>query len=70
MEDEKALIENLALQTIRLLRTEYPNELRRPRAAHPAFYGCYDWHSAVHSHWQLVRAIRVLPDASFVEEAI
>src|SRR6185369_4356917 len=22
---------------------------------------CFDWHSAVHSHWLLVRLIRVLP---------
>ncbi len=21
----------------------------------PMFYGCYDWHSAVHSHWALMR---------------
>ena len=26
-----------------------------PRALHPAFYGSYDWHSAVHGHWLLVR---------------
>lgn len=25
---------------------------------HPSFYGCYDWHSSVHSHWQLLRIIR------------
>ena len=29
-----------------------------PAAVHPAFYGCYDWHSAVHSHWLLVHALR------------
>ena len=22
-----------------------------PRQIHPAFHGCYDWHSAVHGHW-------------------
>jgi len=25
------------------------------RDAHPVFYGAYDWHSAVHSHWTLAR---------------
>ena len=29
-----------------------------PRRVHPAFYGCYDWHSAVHSHWLLLRLLR------------
>jgi Protein of unknown function (DUF2891) len=32
-----------------------PTLLQRPRDLVPAFYGCYDWHSAVHSHWLLVR---------------
>jgi Protein of unknown function (DUF2891) len=26
-----------------------------PRELHPSFYGSYDWHSAVHMHWLLVR---------------
>jgi hypothetical protein len=29
---------------------------------HPAFYGCFDWHSAVHGHWMLVRILRLFPD--------
>jgi len=43
--------------------TEYPNlihhtmqsdaDVQPPRKLTPAFYGSYDWHSAVHSHWQL-----------------
>ena len=28
-----------------------------PRVRHPAFHGCYDWHSAVHTHWLLVRLL-------------
>jgi hypothetical protein len=35
-----------------------PDDLRLPRRRHPAFYGCYDWHSAVHTHWLLVRLLR------------
>lgn len=30
-----------------------------PRQQHPVFYGCFDWHSAVHSHWLLVRLLRL-----------
>jgi len=54
------------------LDREYPNkpsetlttaaDLITPRAAHPAFYGCFDWHSAVHGHWMLVRLLREHPD--------
>jgi hypothetical protein len=36
-------------------------DLRRTRELHPAFYGCFDWHSAVHSHWLLARLVRLLP---------
>jgi hypothetical protein len=33
----------------------------RPRRSHPAFYGCYDWHSSVHGHWMLVRLLKLFP---------
>lgn len=39
-----------------------PDELLEPRAHHPAFYGAYDWHSAAHMHWLLVRLLRRCPD--------
>jgi hypothetical protein len=54
------------------IHTEFPNkpghviispeDVRRPSELHPAFYGCYDWHSAVHSHWLLVRLLKRFPD--------
>src|SRR5207302_4679186 len=41
------------------------DQRRRRRAArarpHPAFYGSYDWHSAVHMHWLLMRVLRLYP---------
>ncbi|MCI0459828.1 MAG: DUF2891 domain-containing protein [Gemmataceae bacterium] len=37
-------------------------DVKPPRAVHPAFYGCFDWHSAVHGHWMLVRLLRQFPD--------
>ncbi|HEY5923064.1 MAG TPA: DUF2891 domain-containing protein, partial [Kofleriaceae bacterium] len=33
-----------------------------PRVLHPAFYGCFDWHSAVHGHWMLARLLRQFPE--------
>jgi hypothetical protein len=54
------------------IRKEYPNkpgdvlndaaDVKSPRAVHPAFYGSFDWHSAVHGHWMLVRLLRIFPD--------
>ena len=51
---------------------EYPRKLDHllsaphgdltPRTVHPAFYGSYDWHSAVHMHWLLVRVLRLHPE--------
>lgn len=39
-----------------------PGEIPAPRARHPAFYGSYDWHSAVHMHWLLARLLRLRPE--------
>lgn len=39
-------------------------DARPPRAITPAFYGCFDWHSAVHGHWLLVRLLRTGIDRS------
>lgn len=36
-------------------------ELTTPRLLHPAFYGCYDWHSSVHGHWLLAYLLRRHP---------
>jgi hypothetical protein len=54
------------------IRKEYPNkpdhvmndaaDVLSPKALHPAFYGCLDWHSSVHGHWMLVRLLRLFPD--------
>ena len=40
---------------------EKAEDLRTPRAMHPAFYGSFDWHSSVHGHWMLVRLLRLFP---------
>lgn len=73
------LSEASATQFIQLvlagINREYPHsgkvwleseaDVKSPRECHPAFYGCLDWHSAVHSHWLLVRLARCFPNASF-----
>jgi len=51
---------------------EYPNkpghvllndaDAKTPKALHPAFYGCYDWHSAVHGHWMLAHILKTFPE--------
>src|ERR1700687_972001 len=50
-----------------------PNDVKRPKDLHPAFYGCLDWHSSVHGHWMLVRLLRTfpaLPEAAQIREAL
>ena len=41
-----------------------PGEILDQRELHPAFYGSYDWHSAVHMHWTLARVLRLHPGIS------
>jgi hypothetical protein len=38
------------------------DDLKLPKEIHPAFYGCYDWHSSVHGHWMLARLLRQFPN--------
>jgi hypothetical protein len=45
-----------------------PEDVRDPQALHPAFYGCFDWHSAVHGHWLLVRVLRRFPESPIAPE--
>jgi hypothetical protein len=67
----EALFPQLAEVVLRNIATEYPNHLQHllidaqdiatPHTLHPSFYGCFDWHSAVHSHWTLIRLLRAWP---------
>ncbi len=53
------------------IHKEYPNKLNQvlendefllsPKTLHPAFYGCFDWHSSVHGHWMLVKLLKQFP---------
>lgn len=41
-----------------------------PRELHPIFYGCFDWHSAVHGYWLLLRCLRLYPELSCRDDII
>jgi hypothetical protein len=43
-------------------------DLREPRAAHPVFYGSFDWHSCVHGYWTLARVLRRHPNLPAAED--
>ena len=69
----------LAGLALACVHKEYPNKIAHtmdadadaqpPRVLTPAFYGCYDWHSAVHGHWLLARLARLHPDAPYASAA-
>ena len=46
-----------------------PEDLAMPIEHHPAFYGCFDWHSAVHGHWSLVYLMKTFPGLARKDDA-
>lgn len=62
---------NFAQITLRCVAKAYPSQpgyvlnsaadVQLPTVVHPAFCGCYDWHSSVHGHWMLARILRLFP---------
>ena len=74
---------HFASLALKCISREYPNkpehvmndgrDVDGPKKLHPAFYGCYDWHSSVHGHWMLVRLLRTfpnLPEAAQIRKAL
>src|SRR6476469_3373938 len=74
---------HFAALALKCVSREFPNkpehvinnasEVSSPKALHPAFYGCYDWHSYVHGHWMLVRLLKMfpnLPESSAIRTAL
>lgn len=67
----------LAQLPLHCMDIEYPNRLGQtlgseddllsPKTLHPAFYGCFDWHSSVHGHWSLVRLLKIFPELDQAE---
>lgn len=74
-----ATAQRFARLALACIHRPYPNKIAHvmdsdedvatPRELTPAFYGCFDWHSAVHGHWLLVRLVRLAPDAPFAAPA-
>src|SRR5713226_4100890 len=75
---EPAAAERFARLALACIDREWPNkpehvmdgaeDVRPPRFFHPAFFGCYDWHSSVHGHWMLVRLLRIRPDLAGAQD--
>ncbi len=69
---DSATAERFLKLALACIDREYPNkpehvldsaaDAKPPRDFHPAFFGCYDWHSSVHGHWMLVRLLKTFPD--------
>jgi len=34
----------------------------------PSFYGCWDWHSAVHGHWSMIKILKEFPNIKEAEK--
>jgi hypothetical protein len=76
---DAAAAERLANLALACVHKEYPNKIahvmngdadvKPPRELTPSFYGCYDWHSAVHGHWLLARLARQFPEAPLAAKA-
>jgi hypothetical protein len=76
---DAAFAERFGALALDCVHREYPNKIahvlssdadaRPPRELTPAFYGCYDWHSAVHGHWLLARLARTFPDTEVAARA-
>lgn len=75
-----ATMDKFAALPLHCIETEYPyklgqvltteEDLKSPQELHPIFYGCFDWHSSVHGHWLLAKAIRKFPETELSEKAI
>ncbi|PPK94801.1 Protein of unknown function (DUF2891) [Nonlabens xylanidelens] len=71
---------NLAQLPLHCIETEYPNKMghvtaspedqKRPAVQHPVFYGCFDWHSAVHGYWSAVTLLKNFPELEAKEELL
>lgn len=76
---DAAAADRFAALALACVHHEYPNKIahvmgsdadaKPPRQLTPAFYGCYDWHSAVHGHWLLARVARSFPDSDSAARA-
>lgn len=76
--------EVLASLPLKCIERQFPNKTSHtsnavkdhvllPQELHPAFYGCFDWHSSVHGHWMLVKLLKQfpgMPDADKIRKTL
>lgn len=77
---EGVVTDRFALMALQCVHKEYPNKIshvmnsdadaQTPRELHPAFYGCFDWHSSVHGHWLLVRILNTDPSTPYKDAIV
>ncbi len=75
---------HLASLPLKCIGKEFPNKTNHtsnsdsdhvllPHRLHPAFFGCFDWHSCVHGHWMLIRLLKMfpgMPESAAIRNAI
>ena len=69
MNDWEALVTRRD-ELVRAFATVVADGVARADTAHPAFHGCYDWHSAVHGTYALLAASRLTGESTFAEMAL
>ena len=45
-------------------RFDSPEWIKPHDEVTPSFYGCWDWHSAVHGHWTMTKILKLFPNIS------
>ena len=79
-QDSSTLL-RLVRMPLKSITTEYPNKTGQvindeadarltPSQLHPVFFGSFDWHSSVHSHWMLVHTLRIVPDLAMMDSIV
>ncbi len=68
------LADKFAALALSHVSREYPNKMDHvmagaedvigPRAAHPIYFGSFDWHSCVHGYWLMAQLMRRHPDVA------
>ncbi|PTT10572.1 MULTISPECIES: DUF2891 domain-containing protein [unclassified Pseudomonas] len=71
-------LQSIASALLKHVSRQYPHSQSRvfesatdfsePRTVHPIFFGCFDWHSSVHAHWLLLRALELVPNSEIAPQ--
>lgn len=71
-------VEKIFRLPVHCIEVEYPNklgqvlgstdDLKSPKELRPVFYGCFDWHSAVHGYWSIIKLLKEYPQLDSLGE--